>query len=127
MASDPLGTFSGAGPLADEPGVWTISAEAVCAGKTSAGTIRQQVAPAQWPRGGAVGLPDKTFEIPVTLPDAPAIAFDIPPGSRASPPRPLVIRGQLPPGAASDRVHFLVTIPGQVIQRGTLPVQRPGV
>ena len=122
VASDPLGTFSFAGFVAEEPGVWKISAEAVCSGKTSAGTIREQVPPEQWPRGGAIGLPDKAFSLPVTMPGAPGIAFDMPSGSRANPPLPLVIRGHLPPGNDSRQVHFLVALPGQVVARGVTDV-----
>ena len=56
----------------------------------------------------------------MTLPDAPAIAFDIPPDSCASPPLPLVIRGHLPSGIQSEHVSFLVSLPGEVIDRGVL-------
>ena len=122
--ADPRGVFDAPGPPAGEPGLWTITAEAVCSGTTSAGTISALVPPSQWPRGGGLGLPGTSFPVPVVAGDAPPIAFDLPPGSRASPPEPLVVRGQLPPGLAADQAHVLVSLPGMVVDQQALPVRR---
>jgi len=113
--SSPMGLFDYAGPVADEPGVWTITAEGVCSGKTSLGVITELLPPEKWPRGGGVGLVDTRFEVPVVPRDSERIAFDIPPGSRANPPLPLVIRGHLPFGVLAKRVNVLASLPGQVV------------
>ena len=120
--SDPMGVFDYTGPVVDEPGVWMIRAEGVCAGKTSVGTISELVPKGKWPRGGGVGLPDSTFPLPVVPKGSEPIAFDLPPGSRARPPLPLVIRGHLPRKAMADEVNVLVTLPGQVIDQQIAPV-----
>lgn len=118
--SDARGMFDCAGPVADEPGVWMVSAEGVCSGKTSMGTISELVPEGQWPRGGGVGLSGTTFAVPVTPNGAQPIAFDLPPGSRASPPLPLVIRGHLPQAATTEKVNVLVSLPGQVVDQGVV-------
>lgn len=115
--SSPMGLFDYAGPVADEPGVWTVSAEGVCSGRTSVGVISELLPPEKWPRGVGVGLPDKTFAVPVVPSDSKPIDFDIPPGSRASPPLPLVIRGHLPHDTAAEKVNVVASLPGQVVDQ----------
>ncbi len=118
--SGPTGVFDCGAVPADEPGVWSITAEGVCCGRTSVGTISQLVPKERWPRGGALGLPGSSFSIPVVAKNAPPIAFDLPPGTLAHPPRPLLIRGQLPEKAPASEVQFIVSLPGQVIDHGVL-------
>jgi DNA-binding beta-propeller fold protein YncE len=118
----PMGVFDYAGPVADEPGVWTVSAEGVCSGKTSVGTLSALVPEGDWPRGGGVGLSDPAFPVPVVPKGSPPIAFDLPPGTRANPPSPLVIRGHLPPAIPAEGASVLVSLPGQVVDHRVLPV-----
>ncbi len=120
--SGPMGVFDYAGPVADEPGVWTVSAEGISSGKTSVGTISELVAEERWPRGGGVGLSGPAFAVPVVRKGATPIAFDLAPGTRAEPPSPLVIRGHLPPGVEADPVAAVVSLPGQVVDERVLPV-----
>ena len=122
--SDVTGVFDYQGVVADQPGVWLISAEGVCWGKTSAGLISDLVPKRNWPRGGGLGLSGGIFPIPVVPGGAQPIAFDLPIGSRARPPLPLVLRGHLPPHAMSENVKVLVTIPGQVIDQQVLRPER---
>jgi len=63
--SGPMGVFVYAGPIADEPGVWMVSAEGVASGKASVGMISELVPEADWPRGGGVGLSGPSFPVPV--------------------------------------------------------------
>ena len=119
--SDAMGLFSFNGPVADRPGLWKIAATGICNGATSVGRIADLVPKAKWPRGGGVGLEDNSFVVPVTPPRAESIAFDIPLGARASPPEPLVLHGHVPAVARAKQVGYLVSLPGQVIDQGTLP------
>jgi len=120
--SDPMGVFDYTGPIVDEPGVWMICAEGVCTGKTSVGTISELVPEEKWPRGGGVGLSDSTFPLPVVPKGSEPIAFDLPSGSRARPPLPLVIRGHLPQVTTANKVNVLVSLPGQVVDLQVVPV-----
>jgi YVTN family beta-propeller protein len=117
-----VGVFDHPGAVASEPGVWTVTAEGICTGRTSAGTISELVSEARFPRGGGIGLPEASFAVPVVPKNAQAIAFDLPLGSRAAPPRPLVIRGHLPTRRSDPQAGVIVSLPGQVIDYGTLPV-----
>jgi len=118
-----VGLFDHPGTVANEPGVWKVAAEGICTGRTSAGTISEQVPPARYPRGGGLGLPATSFSVPVMPKAAEPIVFDIPRGARAAPPRPLVIRGHLPASCQARQVDALVSLPGQVIDYGTRPVR----
>ncbi len=118
--ADPRGVFDHPGPRADEPGVWTVAAEGVCSGDTSAGAIAGLVPRERWPRGGGLGLRRTSFPVPVVPQNAQPIAFDLPRGSRARPPEPLVVCGQLPGDLVAERVHVLVSLPGMVVDEQTL-------
>jgi DNA-binding beta-propeller fold protein YncE len=120
--SDSMGVFDYAGQVVDEPGVWRISAEGFCTGKTSVGTISELVRREKWPRGSGIGLSDSTFPLPVVPKDSRPIAFDLPTGSRARPPLPFVIRGHSPPAATAEKVNVLVSLPGQVVDQQVLPL-----
>jgi hypothetical protein len=122
VKSDAMGVFEYAGPVTEESGVWVISAEGVCTGKTSAGVISELVDEEDWPRGGGVGLLDTTFYVPVITKDFDSIVFDIPDGCRAKPPRPFVVRGHLPQTIQADEVQVVVNSPGQVIDQQELRV-----
>jgi cytochrome c peroxidase len=117
---DAMGLFSSEGIAAREPGVWTVRAEAVLSGRTSAGRIADLVPRERWPRGAGLGLDDGAFPIPVVAADSAPIELFVPP--RASPPRPLAIRGRLPEGLEAATAHVLVSLPGEVIDRAALPV-----
>jgi DNA-binding beta-propeller fold protein YncE len=119
----PMGVFDFAGPTVDEPGIWRVAAEGVCSGKTSAGTISSLIPEEDWPRGGGLGLSTPTFDIPVVPESSPTIAFDLPPGARAHPPSPLILRGCLPHGTDTSDVNVLVSLPGQVVDRRVLPAK----
>ncbi|UCG56663.1 MAG: PQQ-binding-like beta-propeller repeat protein [Phycisphaerales bacterium] len=119
--SDATGVFDYAGPVVTEPGVWMVSAEGVCTGKTSVGTISNLVPREKWPRGGGIGLADSTFPLPVVSGGSEPIVFDLPPGCRARPPLPLVIRGRLPQAGAADEVNVLVSLGGQVVEQRVVP------
>jgi hypothetical protein len=120
----PTGMFHCAGPIADQPGVWRVTAEGVCSGSTSMGTISEILPQEQWPRGSGIGLVDSSFPVPVVAKGSPPIAFDMPPGSRARPPQPLVVRGHLPRGHAAREVHVMVHLPGQVVDHRVIPVRQ---
>ena len=113
--SNAVGFFNTTGPIASEPGEWIVTAEGCCNGKTSAGTIADLVPEEKWPRGGGIGLEDTSFVVPVVSRNTESIAFDLTQGRHLSPPRPFVIRGYLPKGLSAQRVHALVSLPGQVI------------
>ena len=115
--STSMGTFQVPGSVALEPGVWIVDAEGVCSGKTSVGVISELVPEEKWPRGGGLGLSETEFPVIVVRKDAPPITFDLPRGSRANPPRALVIRGRLPKGTNAEYADVLVKIPGVVIDR----------
>lgn len=119
--ADAVGVFDYAASTADEPGLWTVRAEGVCTGRTSAGVIADLVPKDRWPRGGGVGLDDATFAVPVVAAGAEPIAFDLPAGTRAAPPAPLVIRGRLPQGCTAAAVHVVTSLPGAVIEQRDLP------
>ncbi|MEA3367875.1 MAG: hypothetical protein U9R68_07160, partial [Planctomycetota bacterium] len=121
-----MGVFDFAGPIVSEPGIWRVTVEGVCNGRTSAGRIADLVPKDKWPRGSGIGLQDNTFAVPVVPAQAGPIAFDLPPGTRARPPRPLVIRGHLPVGTEADGVHVLVALPNGVIDQAELPVTGGG-
>ncbi|MBN2476704.1 MAG: hypothetical protein JXB62_18985 [Pirellulales bacterium] len=121
--SDAVGLFDAGGPVADEPGLWQVTIEGVCSGKTSAGTITELVPRDRWPRGGGIGLEANTFRVPVVRQDAEPIRFDVPSGARASPPSPLALRGRLPTHATADTVDVVVSLPGQVVDRRSLHVR----
>ena len=123
--SNAMGVFNHAGQVAGEPGIWTVTAEGVCSGKTSVGTISELVPQDNWPRGGGIGLSEATFAVPVVPKGSPPITFDVPPGTRARPPAPLVIRGHLPHSTkpAVREVHVTVSLLGQVIDQRLLPVR----
>ncbi len=122
VPADSMGVFTHDGPVADRPGLWQVKAEGVANGRTSAGTISDLVPKDRWPRGGGIGLKDNTFLVPVVPRGVEPIAFDLPPGARARPPRPLVIRGRLPEGCPARTAGFLASLPGIVIASGELPV-----
>jgi DNA-binding beta-propeller fold protein YncE len=121
--SDAMGVFDGAGPVAGEPGVWRVSAEGVCTGKTSVGVVAEHVDPGRRPRGGGLGLRGTTFPVPVVPESAESITFDLPPGTRADPPHPYTIRGRLPEGCDADTVGLLASLPGRVIDERFLAVR----
>jgi len=123
VPAGPMGVFHLAGPIVDEPGLWRVTAEGVCSGKTSAGTISDLVAEEDWPRGGGLGLPGPGFCIPVVPKSSAAIAFDVPADARAEPPSPLILRGHLPPGTKAAEVNVVVSLPGQVVAQCVLPVE----
>jgi len=116
----PMGVFEIAGPVLHERGLLRIMVEGVASGKTSVGTISELVPETDWPSGGGVGLDSGCVPIPVVATDGPEIEFDLPPGGRASPPAPLILRGHLP-GKASTPVNVLVVLPGQVVDRCVVP------
>ena len=118
-ASDAMGVFHDYVTAAAEPGVWLITAQGTATGRTSVGVLSDLVDEEDLPRGGGIGLKHDTYPVIVTAPGAEPIRFDAPPGSRARPPGPLIIRGRLPAGAP-DSVHFLIRMPGQVIDSGEL-------
>ena len=120
-AASAMGVFDVAGPTASEPGIWRVTVEGVCNGRTSAGRIADLVPEDKWPRGSGVGLQDNTFAVPVVPAKAAPIAFDLPAGTRARPPDPLVIRGHLPPSAEAKTVRALVALPTGVMDEVDLP------
>jgi len=122
IPSDAMGVFDLAGPVVNQPGAWRILAEGVCNGRTSAGRIADLIPADKWPRGGGIGLEANTFVVPVVPARAEPIAFDLPPGTRAAPPKPLVIHGHLPAGTDARTVHVVVALPNGVIDQGELPV-----
>ena len=118
----PTGVFCHHGPVAAEPGVWLVTAEGVCWGKTSVGTISELLPPEKWPRGSGIGLVDSTFAVPVLPKGSRPIAFDLPTGSRAGPPSSLIVRGHLPAGHPATEVNVLVRLPGQVVDHRVVSV-----
>ncbi len=120
--ADAMGVFDAAGPTADEPGAWRVTVEGICTGATSAGRVADLVPKDEWPRGGGIGLQEGAFMVPVVPAEAAPIAFDLPAGTRARPPRPLVIRGRLPAPAEAESVRALVALPTGVIDQADLPV-----
>ena len=113
--SNSVGLFNTPGPIAHEPGEWVITAEGCCNGKASTGTIAELVPEGKWPRGGGIGLDGTSFVVPVVPPNTESIAFDLSQGPHLFAPQPLIIRGCLPKGLRAERVHALVSLPGQVI------------
>ena len=121
LAADAMGVFHEPITTAAERGEWRVRAEGTATGKTSVGIVAQCVPAGKLPRAEGLGLRDGSFPVVVTAPETEPIRFDIPSGSRAQPPRPLVIRGHLPP-TVPGCVHYLVSLPGQVLDAGDLPV-----
>ena len=117
-----MGVFDFTGATLSEPGIWRVTVEGVCNGRTSAGRIADLVPENRWPRGSGVGLQDNTFAVPVVPAKAAPIAFDLPPGTRAGPPHNLVIRGHLPASAEAKTVRALVALPTGVIDQIDVPV-----
>jgi DNA-binding beta-propeller fold protein YncE len=122
--SNAVGLFNITGPIASEPGEWIITAEGLCNGKTSLGTIADLVPEEKWPRGGGIGLEKTSFVVPVVPRQSESIAFDLPQGKHLSPPRPLVIQGYVPIDIGAQHVKVLVSLPGQVIDTRELPVDK---
>jgi DNA-binding beta-propeller fold protein YncE len=122
--SNAVGLFNTPGPIAGKPGEWIVTAEGCCNGKTSAGTIADLVPEEKWPRGGGIGLKGTSFVIPVVPRNAESIAFDLSQGRYLSPPRPFVIRGHFPKDHSTQRVHALVSLPGQVIDSKELLAEK---
>jgi len=112
----PTGVFDCGGPIADEPGLWRVAATGACSGRTSMGPIRDLLPEPKWPRGGGIGVADEGFPLPVVRRGSRPIAFDVPRGARARPPRPGVLRGHLPEGLSVARVGVLVSMPGQLME-----------
>ncbi len=123
IPSDAMGVFDYGGPKAFEPGAWMVSAESTSTGKTSAGVLSELVPEERLPMGDGIGLVSPRFPVPVVPRGAEPIAFDLPPGTRAEPPRPLVIRGHLPDGTAADTVNLIAKMPSVVMEQLELPVE----
>jgi DNA-binding beta-propeller fold protein YncE len=123
-SSNTVGLFNIQGPIASEPGEWTITAEGCCNGKTSTGVIADLVPEKKWPRGGGIGLKNTSFVVPVVLRNTESIAFDLTHGRHLSPPQPFVIRGHLPKDLNAQHVRVLVSLPGQVIDCKEIPAKK---
>lgn len=119
----PTGVFDCPGPIPDEPGLWRISATGICSGRTSLGVLSSLLPEAKWPRGPGIGVPESGFPLPVTRPGSTPIAFDVPRGARARPPRPVILRGRLPAGVRAERAGVIVSMPGQMMEHLELPVR----
>jgi DNA-binding beta-propeller fold protein YncE len=123
IPSNSMGVFDYGGPEAFEPGVWTLRAESTSSGRTSAGVLSELVPERRLPMGDGIGVASPSFPVPVVPRDTEPIAFDLPPGTRATPPRPLVIRGHLPDGTVADTVNLIAKMPSAVMEQLELPVE----
>lgn len=103
----------------NEIGVWSVQITVTHRGMTSAGQVE-----APFPTGGVLGASENTFPVYVVPQGAPLLAVDgaLVPDRAIRPASPVNFNFALPTGWTNISAYYTVTMPGYILESGTLRV-----